>query len=154
MSDLKRTAYKDVKQVLDKDDNVIKVVYTQNILDEMKEKKLVSKPAKVVSNKKTLTIRQQLQVLHYLGALKIIDEQKVIDKKSDFLVLLIGKTKQNIRENYKYHSENLITSKLKPERKKIAKELTHIKKVFENLGNIRLMRKVEADLKRLDRLGF
>lgn len=145
-------SYYDINTLIAIHDGIVKAKYLKFLNTKLSEldTTLNNSKEKVTKPKSTeISIRQQMQILHYLGALHIIEQQGTVDKKSTFLSLLLNKSKQNIRKDYNENIRNLTNSNLKPERKKILKELELVKKLFLETGNNTIVKKIDKDIKTL-----
>ncbi|MCA6440228.1 MAG: hypothetical protein IM598_00070 [Chitinophagaceae bacterium] len=116
--------------------------YINMLIAEAKD----NKPRKVVP----LNLEQQFLALDYLGILdtlnKVKDDNNTL--KGQFVSLLIGKDASNCRKQFSYIRE-LKHGKTTEEKRKISKNLSRVRDLFEEMALKSLAKKVDADLKNL-----
>jgi hypothetical protein len=116
--------------------------YINMLIAEAKD----NKPRKI----EPLNLEQQFLALEYLGVLdkleKVKDDNNTL--KGKFVSQLIGKDFSNCRQQFSYIS-NLKHGKTTEEKKKISKNLTRVRDLFDEMALNSLVKKVDADLKNL-----
>jgi hypothetical protein len=99
----------------------------------------------------SITIKQQLLLLHYLGALEKINKLTIASKKSVFLKQLLNKNEQNIRtEITPAKIEELLYSNSRRKREQIKENLIKVSELFDELGLKSVVKKVKQDIERVD----
>jgi hypothetical protein len=112
-------------------------------LEEL-EKRLSQQP-KV----KEFTLDQKLLILHYLGSLKQIMEIKTATKQAKFLQKLISDDAEKTRQRFSTINDLVGTPKEGAKRRKLIEEITDLQKMFKELGLQNIVKKIQADLRKL-----
>ena len=96
----------------------------------------------------SISIKQQLIILYYLGSLETVQQSEHSTKKALFLSRLLNKDTQNVRKELS-SLHNLIYATDKLEKERIKKDLTVVKNLFEELGIRNIVRKIATDILKL-----
>lgn len=141
--DISKSVAYDFQDMIAEMDGVVMGKYQEYIKAQIEEVKN-DKPRKI----EPLNLEQQYLVLDYLGVLdtlgKVKDDNNT--RKGQFISLLIGKDFSNCRKQFSY-IPSLKTGKTTEEKKKIRKNLTRVRDLFEEIGLKSIAKKVEVDLK-------
>lgn len=98
---------------------------------------------------KEFTLDQKLLILHYLGGLKQIMEMKNSTKQADFLQRLISDDAEKTRQRFSTINDLIGTPKEGAKRRKLIEEITDLQKMFKELGLQNIVKKIQADLRKL-----
>ena len=98
---------------------------------------------------KQATLDQKLLLLHYLGALKEVMKAENATKQGLFLEKLIGNDNDKIRQRFSSINDLISTPKESAKRRKLKEELTEIQKIFQELGLQNVVKKIQADLRKI-----
>lgn len=143
--DLSQTVAYDFQNLVAELDGVIVAKY-QGYIKTLIEEAKDNKPRKI----EPLNLEQQFLALDYLGILdtlnKVKDDNNTL--KGQFVSLLIGKDASNCRKQFSYLRE-LKHGKTTEEKRRISKNLSRVRDLFDEMALKSLAKKVDVDLKNL-----
>lgn len=116
--------------------------YREYLLQQLEE---LNNPQSKSSN---ISFDQRLLLLHYLGALDKVRQAENASKIALFLSQLIRTDRETIRQRFSSILD-LFEPKEKAKREKLKKDLQEVAKAFEELGLKSIVKKVQADLRKL-----
>lgn len=141
--DISKSVAYDFQDMIAEMDGVVVGKYQEYVKVQIEEVKN-DKPRKI----EPLSLEQQYLVLDYLDVLdtlgKVKDDNNT--RKGQFVSLLISKDFSNCRKQFSY-IPSLKMGKTTDEKKKIKKNLTRVRDLFEEIGLKSIAKKVEVDLK-------
>lgn len=141
-ADISRSIFYDFQHLIAELDGIVIAKYQHYLKTRLEEAKN-DKPRKI----EPLSLEQQYLALDYLGVLdklqKVKDDSNTL--KGQFISLLIGKDSSNCRQLFSYLPQ-LKNGKTTQEKRKIKKNLTRVRDLFEEMGLKSLSKKVQDDL--------